>query len=672
MAVLQMQRISICVLKEDRKRVLELIQRKGVLEITNDIPEDNVFRKMDFSLPENAFRKNIAATKEAVKIVESYHLEKKSMLSMLNGRNELPSEAYDSFSDKYNSVVRDTNRICALSKSIAENKAEILKYETQLEILGPWMQLDIPLNFKGTKNTNGFIGTIPGNWELESIYEKLANQTPVDVEVINSTREQTSIFVICMKEKSEEVLEVLRTIGFSNPGLNLNQSPAEQMGAIQGQIAKSKEEIQKAEEVIQSFAGRIKEIEFLQDYETMRVEKYEVLSQLAQSKKVFFITGYIPQRDVDDLVEILNKSYVVAIELEQPGEEEDIPVALSNNGFSNPLEGTVAAYSLPGKGEIDPTMPMSLFYYMLFGLMLSDAGYGVIIAAVCAFGLMKFKDTIETPMKKVLKMYFFCGIATIFWGIMFGSYFGDIVDVVSETFFNHKIVIQPLWFFPVKEPMRMLTFAMAIGIVHLFTGLAMKLVQCVRQKDLKAAIYDVVLWYVLLTGCVLILLSSPMVTGILGINFVLSASVSNIASIGALLGAVGIILTNGRESRNPFKRFLKGLYALYGISGYLGDVLSYSRLLALGLATGVICTVINKMAAMTAGGGVLGVVFFTIVFLLGHSINIAINALGAYVHTTRLQYVEFFGKFYEGGGRAFHPFRMNTKYYKFKEKMNNG
>ncbi len=134
----------------------------------------------------------------------------------------------------------------------------------------------------------------------------------------------------------------------------------------------------------------------------------------------------------------------------------------------------------------------------------------------------------------------------------------------------------------------------------------------------------------------------------------------------AIIGAIGITLTNGRESKNPFKRFLKGLYALYGITGYLSDVLSYSRLLALGLATGVISTVINKMAAMTAKGAI-GVVLFIIIIIFGHTLNIAINALGAYVHTTRLQYVEFFGKFYEGGGRAFEPFRANTKYFKFKE-----
>ena len=158
-----------------------------------------------------------------------------------------------------------------------------------------------------------------------------------------------------------------------------------------------------------------------------------------------------------------------------------------------------------------------------------------------------------------------------------------------------------------------------------------------------------------------------MITEILGIESKVPAPIASVAGYIAIAAAIGIVLTNGRESKNPFKRFLKGLYALYGISGYLSDVLSYSRLLALGLATGVIGTVINKMASMV-GGGFVGPFLFVIIFIIGHTLNLAINALGAYVHTNRLQYVEFFGKFYEGGGRLFQPFSVKTKYYKIKEK----
>ncbi|MEG2852483.1 MAG: V-type ATPase 116kDa subunit family protein, partial [Hydrogenoanaerobacterium sp.] len=222
------------------------------------------------------------------------------------------------------------------------------------------------------------------------------------------------------------------------------------------------------------------------------------------------------------------------------------------------------------------------------------------------------------------------------------------------------------WFEPVKEPMRMLVFAFLLGIIHLFAGLAMKLAQCIKDKKYLDALYDAGFWYMLVGGGIIYLLTVPMFTEMLGVSFILPPVLGTIATVMACVGAVGIIFTSGRDSRNWFKRLLKGLYGLYNVTGYLSDILSYSRLLALGLATGVIATVINQMGSM-GGGGIGGAIMFILVFLVGHTINIGINLLGAYVHTNRLQFVEFFGKFYEGGGRKFMPFTENTKYYKIRE-----
>jgi len=672
MAVLQMQRICICALKKERKQILEILQRRGIIEINDVIPEDSLFRKADVSVAESLLEKNISTAKEALQILEAYSSEKKSMLAALYGRSEVSSQLYDTFFGIRDSVVRTANRICALSKEIAENKAEIFKLQNQVEALNLWTQLDIPMNFSGTKYTTGFIGTLPNTWTLETIYEKLANKTPINVEIISSSREQTCIFVLCTKEWGDEVYESLRDIGFSYPNSVVDKAPMEQLKDLENLIEETRLAIIRSEEEIVSCEVKRDDVRFLLDYETMRSEKYDVISHLLQSNKVFVLTGYIPTVEVKDVSELLDQRFQIAIELEPTSEDEEVPVLFHNNGFSNPLESTVEAYSPPGKGEIDPTMVMSLFYYMLFGLMLSDAGYGAIMTVACGIGLLKFKNTLEDSMRKTLKMFLFCGICTVFWGIMFGSYFGDLLDVVSKTFFSHKITIAPLWFFPVNEPMRMLTFSLIIGIIHIFTGLGMKLYQSIKQKDYKTVFYDVIFWFVLLINSIIVLISMQMVKDIFGIKFTIPSIVTNIASILAVLSSIGIILTNGRESRNPFKRFLKGLYALYGISGYLSDVLSYSRLLALGLATGIIGTVVNKMASMTVGKSIIGVIPFTIIVVFGHALNISINALGAYVHTNRLQYVEFFGKFYGGGGRKFNPFRVKSKYYKFKEKMNNG
>lgn len=671
MAMLQIQRIRICALKKDRKYILELLQREGVIEVCDIMPEDTVFHKMDVTLPSELLRKGVAHAKEAIEILKKHVPERKSKLAILNGRKVVSSFAYDDFEKKRDSVLQVCSRIIQLEKTIAEKKAEILKLNAQAEILKPWLNLDIPVDFKGTKYTTGFVGTLPNLWELEQIYEKLANEMPLNVDIISSSKEQTCIFVLCIKEKQEAVSEKLREIGFAYPGIMEGKIPSIQMELLKKEVRKNQQTIEDGKSEIQGFANMREDICFLQDYEATRVEKYGVLGRLLQTDKVFVLTGYIPEVKAENLEMKLNQRFELAVEFETPDEKEDVPVLLNNNGFSSPIQSTIEGFSPPGKNEVDPTMITAIFYYILFGLMLSDAGYGLIITVACGVILTKYKHTLEVPLKNFLKMFLFCGISTIFWGVIFGSYFGDIVDVVSATFFGNKITIPPLWFFPVEKPMQMLLFSMALGIVHLFAGLGMKLYQCIRQKDFKAIIYDVILWYVLLGSSVVILLSMKMFVNIVGLKFVLPSTVANVASALAVISAIGIILTNGRESKNPFKRFLKGLYALYGITGYLSDVLSYSRLLALGLATGVICTVINKMAAMTAGG-VVGVIIFTLVVLVGHTLNIGINALGAYVHTTRLQYVEFFGKFYEGGGRKFEPFQEKTEYYKFKEKMENG
>jgi V/A-type H+-transporting ATPase subunit I len=672
MAMLQMQRIFIYALNKDRKPLLEMLQRRGVVEISDEIPEDNVFQKTDTSYAKSDIEKNINTCRDAITILDHYVPVNKSMLSMLNGRTNISTEDYAAFREKYEQTVRNANRIITCNKAIAEHKADILRLEVQVEMLTPWVALDIPMNFSGTKSTKSYIGTIPKQVTLDDIYGKLAEYMPVNVDIISSSKEQTCIFVLCTKDKSEVVYEALREIEFAHPGMITERAPSEQLIIIKGQIEEAYRAIDVAEkEIIDLAAGR-EDILFLQDYDKMRFDKYEVIGQLLQSKNVFLMTGFIAARDAKKLEEELTKHFEAAVEFEEPDEDEEVPVKLKNNGFAAPLEWVVEGFSLPVKGEIDPTMMMAVFYYLLFGIIMADAGYGLLMVAACGGLLLKGHKTMEPFMKNFMTMFFYCGISSVIWGVAFGSYFGDLIDVVAVNYFGaqNTPIIPPLWFFPINKPMQMLTFSMALGIVHLLTGLVVKAYQLIRQKDYIAILYDSVSWFILILSCTVILCSMAMIQSILGVSMEIPKSIINLCAIAAGICSVIIIATNGRESRNPFKRFLKGLYALYGISGYLGDVLSYSRLLALGLAAGVISSVVNKMAAMV-GGGVVGPILFLMIVLFGHTLNFAISVLGAYVHTNRLQYVEFFGKFYGGGGRAFQPFNMNTKYYKIKENVKN-
>ena len=412
-------------------------------------------------------------------------------------------------------------------------------------------------------------------------------------------------------------------------------------------------------------AEQREEIYLLADYYRVRAEKYEVLGEIPQSANTFVLSGYVPHRDVEKVKRVLESKYDCAIDVEELKEEEEPPVLLKNNKFSASAEGVLESFGLPKKGEIDPTAIMSVFYVFLFGLMLSDAAYGAIVSIACGVLILKFPRMSE-GMKKSIQLFFWCGLSTLFWGIMFGGYFGDVINVVSRTFFGHEVGIKALWFVPLNNPMKLLIYSMVFGLIHLFTGLGIKGYMCIRDKKYVDFLCDVVLWYVFLIGLILLLIPTDIFASIAQVQITFPPVVNAIAKWASILGAVGIVLMSGRANKNFGLRIALGAYDLYNVTGWLSDVLSYSRLLALGLATGVIAQVVNQMGSM-GGKSVFGVILFVIVFIIGHVFNIAINLLGAYVHTNRLQYVEFFGKFYEGGGRAFHPFRENTKYADVKE-----
>lgn len=671
MAVLQMQRISICALKKDRKPILEALQRLGVVELSDPGVENSVFERADTSSAKSRFDKNSALAAQALEVLDVYAPVKASMLSSFAGRKVLTEKEYQERIQKRAETLEAATRLTALSKKLAESRAEIVKRQAQLDALEPWLGLDVSMRFSGTRTTSAFIGSFVEELTLSAVYERLAAQIPdvaaVNVDLISVTRDQTCVFVLCHKNDGQAVEDGLRAIGFIRPASPPRLVPVQRKKILLGYIADAEIAIAEAEKEIVSLSGIRADLQFMIDDMLMRSEKYEIISHLAQSKRTFLLAGFIPKRAVAAVESELSSKFDLSIEFADPGADEDVPVALHNNAFASPVEGVLASYSMPGKGEIDPTFFISLFYYVLYGLMFSDFAYGAIMTLGTAFMLKKFKN-MEDGMKKFMKMFCYCGISTMFWGIVFGSYFGNVADQVATTFFNVPASALPIipaaWFVPLNEPMRMLTFCMLLGLIHLFTGLAIKAYQFIRQGLWMDFVANVVFWYMLVGGGIVFGLSTPMISSILQIS-PLSSTVGTFFGWVSVAGAAGIVLTNG-DSKNPAAKVGQGLYALYNVTGYLSDLLSYSRLLALGLATGVIGTVINQMGAM-GGGNIIGLIMFLVVFAFGHAVNFGINALGAYVHTNRLQYVEFFGKFYEGGGRPFEPFAAHTKYYKFKE-----
>ena len=678
MSVLPMKRVFIAALKKDRKYILENLQRLGVVEINVDAGKeiftgkdgeaDTLFKQTDTSSAKTTFEKNANLAAQALAVIDREAPVKSGMMDSFAGRDKMSSSEYESLANKRDEIMDVVYNLNNLNKIKAEAEAEIPKLLNQREMLAPWLGFDLPLDYKGTKHTKAFIGTFPTAYDQSALQLAFAEKAPdvqkVDISIISSNEEQTCVLIICHNTEAKETEDALRALSFARPALP-GVVPAEQEKSIAKDLAKQEELIASSTKKIAELAAKRSEITFIVDYFTMRADKYSVIGGLFQSKRVFCVTGYIPERDIKSLDTAISSRFDCVVEYSTPSDEEDVPVKLSNNAYAAPIEGVVSGYALPGKGEVDPTFIASIFYYGLYGLMLSDAAYGLIIVFATLFVLTKFKGRLEEGTKRMLQMFFGCGIGTTIWGFIFGSFFGDVIPKFTETFLG-KAVNLPYLLDPIKDPVTLLGIAFIIGIVHLMFGLGIALYTNLKQGKITEAIFDVICWYLFFGGLLGLLLTTEMIQSMFKFSITFPQAVVTVFTVCALVGAAGILIMGGRESTNPFKRLLKGLYALYGISGYLSDVLSYSRLLALGLATGVISQVFNTIAVMP-GGNLFGLIFFIVIFVVGHTINILINALGAYVHTNRLEYVEFFGKFYNGGGKEFVPFAQNTKYFTVDE-----
>lgn len=669
MAVLRMQRISICALKRDRKAILEKLQSLGVLEVSSVIGEDEDFRRTDTAQQKAEFEKAAVSADQALEILEKYSPENKSMFAALEGKKLIEPKTEEEVRTRRKELLETASEIADLDREHAELLASITKIQNSVESLTPWLSLDVPLKASQTERAFFFPGTMPGGTTVESAYEVLAQRAPdtesADIHIISAEQSTVYLAVICLKEEAAAIEEALRSAGFARPSQTWSRTPSEEKDVLLKEVETCREKIAAVEKRIEELSKERDNLKILSDYYRIRADKYSVLGQLPQSNRTFLISGYIPQCEAERVAGELSEKYDCMVDVEDLREDEEAPVILKNNPFSANMEGVVESYGLPAKGELDPTTIMSFFYVFFFGMMLSDAAYGAIVAVVCGMLVHKF-PRMSLGMRKSLKLFFYCGLSTLMWGILFGGYFGNVVDIVSEKFFGTKITVPAFWFAPLDDPMKLLVFSLLFGVIHLFTGLGIKGYLCLKDGKVMDFICDVVLWYMLLTGLILMLLPSDIFASIAQMHIVFPGWLNTLAIGLAAVGAAGILLMSGRDKKNPALRLALGAYDLYNITGWLSDVLSYSRLLALGLATGVIASVINQMGSMVPSN-VAGALAFAVIFVIGHSVNLAINLLGAYVHTNRLQFVEFFGKFYDGGGTPFNPFKENTKYTDIKE-----
>ena len=655
MAVVEMRKLTVIGLNSGRAPFIYELMHLGVVEINSQegivSDEDwmpDIFRTSN-SADVSRLEGDIIRVSTALEAIQKYDTAKKPLLIT---RKEMGREAFIAYMNEVRTdTERNMDKAVNAYKNITDGNAEINHLRSQIAGLQPWLKLDIPLEMNETEFASVVYGTTGAKTDTGQLMTAVLEGAPsAIVQEVSADKQQKYFSIIVLKEEKDALYEALRPFNFSAISMaDQKGTPAEATHRYEKEIEAIEAEIAENEKVLAGLSHARKDIEFLYDLLVTQRDRARVVGDMLSTDTVFYFDGWMPAKAQPEL-EALLKKYEFYYDIQVPDEEEEVPVLLHNSSVATPFEAVTNMYSLPSRSDIDPTTILAPFYFIFFGMMLSDAAYGIILSVLCAFVLKKYKP--EGMMYRMFKMFFFCGISTFIWGALFGGWFGDFFQVAARTLFNKEITINPIWFNPMDDPMKLLIFSLILGAIHLFVGMGIQAYMSIRDGHPIDALCDIGLWYVLLIGLVLF-----------GVGGMVAPALTTVGKVMSIIGAVGILVTGGRKKKGIIGKVTGGLGSLYGITSYLSDVLSYSRLLALGLATGVVAQVINTLGSL-AGGGVVGAILLTVALVFGTIFNLAINALGAFVHSCRLQYVEFFGKFYTGGGREFRPFERKTKYVK--------
>lgn len=637
MAIVEMKKLLLIGLESERQPILEYLQDMGNVEITDMDEDSEEFMDIEHSADTEYIDKlvnQLAETEFAIEILNRLGKIERKLL-------EPPTEVtVRALRDR----IRNKDEMLAIVEECRDIDRRLNEIDVRVKRIGEtipqyqaWIGLDIPVDrIEDTKTSKVLIGSVERN-KAQAFEEKVKSDIELMyIEDVGSSRDTTNYVVIYHRDIQEEAESILREYGFINATFSgIKGIPKDIIKSLNAEIRLMAEQRKQMLERIAALASNIGELELFYDALTVELDRAKAALRLGESDRTFFLRGWVPSKESDKLKEGLSKvTEYHYLEFEDPAEGEDFPVALDNPPIIEPFEVVTDLYSTPNPHELDPNIYMAPFYFMFFGMMVGDACYGIIMAVVCAYVTKKLKWQGDT--KKLGYLIALGGVSTTIWGVLFGSWFGNVGELLG---------ISPILLSPLDQPIEMLVLCFALGIVHLFAGMGVKAYMNIRKGDIWAAVFDQGFWYVLLIGLIL------MLVGIGG----------QVGKYMAIAGAVGLILTQGRHERNIFKKITTGVLSLYDLTGFLSDVLSYSRLFALGLTTGIIGTVVNEIGIMF-GTSVIGWILAVLVLIVGHIFNILINSIGAYVHASRLQYIEFFGKFFEGGGKAFNPLSIKTKY----------
>ena len=660
MALTPMQKIAVFFPIGDRDRLLTYLQDRGKVQIL-DLKETALADELEtFDAAGGDAERTAADLKRAIDDLAEFE-EGGGMFGGLGGGKLIVRE--DEFRKTveefdYGSVIDAVEEIEAGRNELRQRRGHL---ESQIDRLLPWIDLDVPIEDLATERGVGIsAGLLSGGRTPEDLLDQLRTAAETaDIEVVKRAESDSYIIVFYHRSDEDAVQDVLRRNDFdvhSFEGIR---------GYPRDLIEEAREGLREIDAGLDEIVARGREVVhnkpklmLAYDYFSQEARRCYARGLIGATEKVGMMEGWIRERDFDTLVKDL-AAHIADAEIVKisPEEGEEPPIALKNRKSIWPFEIITEMYGMPQAREVDPTPLTAPFFALFFGFCLTDAGYGIVLAALSLVLMRYIKGG-----RKLLWLLFIGGLFTIFMGALTGGWFGLSDDTIPSWLGWVGSMRRSLMLFdPFESPMTMFGLALILGFLQVTFGLIIAMVENLRHKDFMAAIFDQLTWIVLLWSLVLYALSR------MG---VVPGQYTPVFKYAALAAALGIIALSYRASKSPGARLAWGFYNLYGITGYLGDVLSYTRLLALGLATGGIGMVINVVAGMAKGIPFVGYPAMIAVLVGGHAFNLAVNALGGFVHSARLQYVEFYPKFFEGGGKPFAPFKKDLKFTRLIEEEN--
>ena len=637
MAIVKMKKFKLFALEKDRKSLLKELQKFSYVHFVKTKEDDESLKEIELNQDMTIIKEKSQKVKWMLNYFSKLfpketkkEIDESSVKETLFVLLEQQASKYD-FSNDYENLAN-------ISGEIDSNKEEIANLETYRKELSKWLNIKESLgNLKAFKTAKFFLGTVAKK-NFEPLKDKLRNFEHTYIEEISDESSQINIMLLTSNTEEKELKNELKTYSFTETNFNFDTSFTEEYEKTKSREEELKKVNEKLKEKVEKLLKLIPKLLIQKEYLDNALMRETVVSNFKATDTVNVIEGYIPLDMEEEFKKIVNKNsnksnYLEITEVDK--DDEEVPILLKNSGITGLFASITQMYALPKYNEIDPTAILSIFYWIFFGMMVADFAYGLILFILSGLALMIGK--FDENKKKFLKFFFALSFSTMIWGLLYGSAFGDLIKLPTQVLDSSK------------DFMSIFILSIIFGAIHLVIALGIKAYILIKNGHFMDVIYDVFLWYLTLTSLIILLLAG---------RFGLSEFTKNIFIACAVIGMLGIVVFGARDAKTLVGRIGGGLYSLYGITSYIGDFVSYLRLMALGLAGGFIASAINIIVKMLVSKGILGIILGVVVFTLGQSFNIFLSFLSSYVHTSRLTYVEFFSKFYEGGGKAFKKFRV--------------